>query len=318
MLRNGMEQQEYYRSFSSYLKQKYNTKVWRLPVDTGRSCPNRLNGKPGCSFCDGTSFLPDYLDASDSLEQQLDKGRLFYQNRLGVNLFLGYFQANTNTYGPIEDLLAEYEFVLSKEYIVGIIISTRPDYINTAIISEINQLSKKWGKEVWIELGLQSVYDKTLLRIHRGHSYSDFCKAVTIINTISPDIKIAAHMILGLPGESYEMIVEGNKKLFHDNTIHGVKYRPLDLSENTGIYNDYIKNPDDFLRFDDVLYVRLLCDIITSIPDNIIIMRFANYKSFTNVATSEAKYTKGTILRMLNEALKTSKENLRKNSIDLV
>jgi radical SAM protein (TIGR01212 family) len=313
--------EKFYRTLNDYNKEKFGQKVWRLPLDMGLSCPNRLDGKPGCSFCDGVSFLPDYLQdcqlhlhenevlcGMDELDVQLEKGKDFFGNRLNVSLFWGYFQANTNTYGDMNELLSRYKAVLDKDYIVGIMISTRPDYIYAEILEGLQELARQSGKEIWVELGLQSVYDETLEHIHRGHSYQQFCNAVAMIHEFAPSLKVGVHMILGLPGESIQMMIDGNLKLFQENKIDGVKYRMLDFTEGTEITQEYNDCPQRFVRFTDVTYVNLICDILERIPENVLIFRFANFKSLISTSTEEASYTKGTVLR------KVEKEFIARNT----
>lgn len=268
----------------------------------GLPCPRRIQDGKGCTFCDGTSFLPEYLFVADgerieSVEQQLEKGRYFFLNRLKVSLFYGYFQANTSTYGNIEYLLESYEIAMRKEYIVGIVISTRPDYIYPEILEGIQRLAQRYGKEVWIELGLQSVYDETLVRIHRGHTYQQFCEAVRLIRSVSLEILICVHMILGLPGENPEKMIAGTEKLFADNPLFGVKYRILDFEPRALISREREKTPEDFFCFTDESYVKLICDLLERIPPEVVILRFANFKSFVSKGTEEANYTKGTVIR---------------------
>ena len=313
--------EKFYRTLNDYNKEKTGQKVWRLPLDMGLPCPNRLDGKQGCSFCDGLSFLPDYLCDGGlhlyengslcsvaELDIQLEKGKEFFSNRLNVSLFWGYFQANTNTYGDMTELLLRYKTVLEKDYIVGIMISTRPDYIYPEILQQLQELAGSSGKEIWLEIGLQSVFDETLEHIHRGHSYAQFCNAVTMIHNFAPDIKVGVHMILGLPGESIDMMIEGNYRLFRENKLDGVKFRMLDFTEGTEITEEYRKYPQRFVRFTDVSYVKLICDIIERLPPHVLIFRFANFKSLVGTSTDEASYTKGTILR------KVEKEFIARNT----
>ncbi|MCH5150174.1 MAG: TIGR01212 family radical SAM protein [Spirochaetales bacterium] len=306
--------EKFYRTLNDYNKEKTGQKVWRLPLDMGLPCPNRLEGRPGCSFCDGLSFLPDYLRdgglhlyetgslcSVNELDIQLEKGKAFFGSRLNVSLFWGYFQANTNTYGDMTELLLRYKTVLEKEYIIGIMISTRPDYIYPEILRQLQELTKSSGKEIWLEIGLQSVFDETLEHIHRGHSYRQFCSAVAMIHNYAPDIKIGVHMILGLPGESIDMMIDGNYRLFRENQLDGVKFRMLDFTEGTEITEEYKKYPQRFVRFTDVSYVKLICDIIERLPPHVLIFRFANFKSLICASTDETLYTKGTILRKVEQ-----------------
>lgn len=293
---------ELYKSYNNYLKQKYGGKTWRLPLARNEECPNRLFGRNGCSFCDGSSFLPDYLTPGDDIDTQLIKGRDFFSERLGVDRFLGYFQSNSNTYGSRMELRADYRRVLEKEFICGLVISTRPDNIDGEIVDIIERLSVEFDKEVWIELGLQSSDDKTLKLIQRNHTYSDFVNAAALIKK-GGIIKLGVHMIIGLPGEGPDDILLSNKRLFADSVIDGVKYRLLDIVEGTGIYELYQTDPELFYKFDDVTFTSLICDIIEIVPPETVIMRFANFKSLENVNTSENRVTKGTIIRQVEMEL---------------
>jgi radical SAM protein (TIGR01212 family) len=291
----------HYYSFNQYLKKVHNKKIWRIPLSTGYPCPNRINGKTGCTFCDGKSFLPFYLQENDTLEVQIIKGIEAFTRRYKVKDFYGYFQENTNTYGPIKELLGKYETVLSLENMKGLIISTRPDYISVEIVEKISRLCQKYNKDIWIELGLQSVYDKTLKRIDRNHTYKDFQNAVKICN--DADIKVTVHMIIGLPGESIIMIKNGIKNLFDNNKIDGIKFRLLEIIPGIKIENDFKKNSIDFLKFDIDSYCSLLCDLLEIIPANVVIMRLLNTPSIKILCKNKENYSKQQILEKINKEL---------------
>jgi len=265
-------------TFKDYLKEKYNKRLWRLPLSTGYPCPNRINGKAGCTFCNGLSFLPRYLKDNDRLQNQIERGMKFFGNRYKVDEFYGYFQFNTGTYGDLNDLLNKYKFVLSKKFIKGLIISTRPDFIKDDILNELNALNKDYNKDIWFELGLQSVYDATLKRINRNHSYNDFKDAVLSIKK-NGDFKITVHMIIGLPGESPDMIKEGIKKLFKENNLDGIKLRLLEILPDTPMYDEYKMKRYDFYEFNAASYSILLCDLLELIPEDVVVMRMVNFKS---------------------------------------
>ena len=129
-----------------------------------------------------------------------------------------------------------------------------------------------------------------------------------MIHEFAPSLKVGVHMILGLPGESIEMMIEGNHRLFKENKIDGVKYRMLDFTEGTEITEEYAKYPQKFVRFTDVSYVNLICDILERTPEDVLVFRFANFKSLISTSTDEANYTKGTILR------KVEKEFMQRNT----
>lgn len=277
---------EYYFTFNRYLKEHYNKRVWRLPLSTGYPCPNRLDGKSGCTFCDGVSFLPKYLREPDTLENQIERGMKFFADRYEVDFFYGYFQFNSSTYGPIDELIEKYKTVLENQKILGLIISTRPDCINNEILSKIALLNKDYEKDIWIELGLQSVYDVTLERIKRNHTFFDFKKAVELIKENS-NFKITVHMIIGLPGETPEMIREGIKILFDNCKIDGIKFRLLEIIAGTEMFEEFKKNSSDFYKFDIDSYSKVICDMLELTPSNVVVMRLTNFNALKLLRKSE-------------------------------
>ena len=263
----------FYRTFNHYLQEKWGERVSRISLNMGFPCPNRMGEKTGCSFCGETSFLPYSSNHSLSLDQQLEAGKKRLETRYRSRWFYGYFQANTNTFGPLSEWVNFYRKVLEKDFIQGLIISTRPDWIYSEILEELNRLqSQFFPKEIWIELGLQSVHDQTLTRIHRGHTYLDFQQAVKKIKTQSA-FPIGVHMINGLPGETKEMIVQGIHKLFSENPIQAIKFHDLDIIKKTPLEKEYQEHPEDFIRFTEAEYIDFVSTLIENIPKEIILMR---------------------------------------------
>ncbi len=269
---------DYYYSFNRYLSRKFNRRLWRIPLSTGYPCPNRIDGKTGCAFCNGESFLPRYLRDNDTLENQLLRGMKFFAGRYHVNDFYGYFQDNTGTYGDPDDLEGKYRTVLAMDNMKGVMISTRPDCIYPGLVCRIRTLQEEFNKDVWIELGLQSVNDAVLKRINRNHTYEDFKNAVRIIKDNS-DVKVTVHIIIGLPGERPDDIRTGIKKLFLENEIDGIKFRLLEVLPGTKMEEDFRENPDDFFKFYLDSYCALLCNLLEIIPQDVVIMRLVNFKS---------------------------------------
>lgn len=287
----------YYLSFKQYLKKKHNTAIWRLPLSTGYPCPNRLDEDEGCTFCDGSSFIAPYMkENSNDLDSQIKAGIEFFGNKYKVDYFYGYFQENTGTYGDLDDLLGKYEKVLSHEKVKGLIISTRPDCIDEAVIRGIQEMNARYAKkETWIELGLQTIYDDTLLRINRNHTYGDFKQAVRTIKTFS-DCKIGVHMIIGLPGETPERIEKGLIQLFRENELDGLKLRLLDILPGTVIKKDYDDNPTDFYKFSNSEYITLICNVFERIPPDVVILRTLNYNPVNVLNIDDRLLTKDEIL----------------------
>ncbi len=283
---------DYFYTFNRYLQELHHQRLWRLPLSTNHPCPNRIEGKTGCTFCDGISFLPGYLKENDTLENQMERGMKFFGKRYKVECFYGYFQFNTGTYGNTGELLKKYKTVLDHDRIKGMIISTRPDYIYPEIISGIAELNKDLKKDIWIELGLQSVFNETLKRINRNHTYEEFVKRASLINELT-DFKITVHMIIGLPGEDPEKIRRGLKKLFTDCRISGIKFRLLEILPGTAMFEDRQKNQGDFFKFDPGTYSSLLCDLLEIIPEDVVIMRLSNFRSLRSFEGTDNKhYTK--------------------------
>jgi len=293
---------EYYYSFKTYLKKHHNKKIWRVPLSAGYSCPNRIKSI-GCTFCDGKSFIAEYMNYG-SIEEQLKHGIDFFGKKFEVKFFYGYFQENSSTYGDSDDLLNKYETVLSNKKILGLILSTRPDCLDQKIISKIKELKIKYNKDIWIELGLQSVYDKTLSLINRNHTYDDFKKAVKIINDAEV-INTGVHMIIGLPGETPQTIFNGFKILFKENNIQGLKLRILDILPDTKMELYYKENPKEFYNFSNKDYIELICNILEVIPENIIILRTLNYNPVNLINKDKKLLTKDQILdEIRNEFIK--------------
>ncbi|MBN2547118.1 MAG: TIGR01212 family radical SAM protein [Spirochaetes bacterium] len=284
---------EYYYSFKSYLKKLHNKKIWRVPLSTGYSCPNRIKST-GCTFCDGKSFIAEYMNYKN-IEDQLKYGIDFFGKKFEVNFFYGYFQQNSSTFGKTDDLVNKYETVLSNQNILGLIISTRPDCIDKTITDKIKELKIKYDKDIWIELGLQSVYDKTLSLINRNHTYYDFKKAVKIINDVET-INIGVHMIIGLPDETPQTIFNGFKILFSENKIQGLKMRILDILPDTEMESYYKKSPKHFYNFSNNEYIELICNILEIIPENTVILRTLNYNPINLINKDKKLLTKDQIL----------------------
>lgn len=292
---------DFYYTFNKYLQNLHHQRLWRLPLSTNYPCPNRIEGKTGCTYCDGVSFLPHYLKDNDNLQNQMERGMKFFGKRYKVEYFYGYFQYNTSTYGNTLELLKKYKTVLEHDKIKGLIISTRPDFIYPEILNGICKLNEKIKKDIWLEMGLQSVFDETLKRINRNHSYQDFINSVEMIKKLT-DFKITVHMILGLPGEDPEKIRSGIKILFNDCRIDGIKFRLLEILPGTAMHQDYQKNLNDFYNFDHKSYSNLLCDLLEIIPENVVIMRLSNFKSLKKFERTDSKhYTK----EQLVEEIKT-------------
>jgi len=244
----------YYR-FSRYLREKFGCRVHKITVDAGFSCPN-IDGtfsSRGCIFCDNASFSPAVRLRGWSLEKQIEKGIEFGEKRYGAEKFIVYFQPYSNTHGPVEELKKKYDAVkIFGDKIAGISIGTRPDCIDEEKLSLLE--SYAGGYEVWLEYGLQSVHDRTLELINRNHSYGDFLKAVELTRA-KEKIKICVHVIVGLPGESSEDVMETAEECCRLR-FDAIKIHPLHVVKKTFLekmFNEGRYHPPGFCQYVDTV-----------------------------------------------------------------
>lgn len=171
---------QYYLNYDNYLKNRYNKKVWKISIDAGFTCPNRDGtfGINGCIFCNNKAYTKNTFYSNKSIEDQIKSGIDYYKKYRKAEKFIVYFQSYTNTYAPLDILKQKYDTILSFNDIVGISIGTRPDCVNDEILDLIKSYSEKL--DIWIEYGLQTIHNKTLNLIKRGHNYETFLKAIKI------------------------------------------------------------------------------------------------------------------------------------------
>ena len=258
-----------YNAFSDYLKKKFGAKVYKITLDAGFSCPNRDGtiSNCGCIFCDdGGSFSQAHSNRL-SIEEQVRVGAETLRDRFGAQKFMSYFQAFSNTYKPVEELETIYESALTHPDIVGLSIGTRPDCVDEDKLRLISSFSKDYY--TWVEYGLQSVHDKTLLKINRGHDYKCFLDAYE--KTKSLGINVCLHVILNL-FETYDEMMDTAKtiaKLEPD----GVKIHMLCALEGTKLAKMYEDGEINFMSQDE--YVSTVCDFLEYLPPNTTIHRLA-------------------------------------------
>ena len=264
------ENNKLYNLFSSYLKKKFNEKVYKVTLDAGFSCPNRDGtlSSVGCIFCDDSGSFSQAHSNKLSIENQLEIGMNTLKKRFKANKFLSYFQAYSNTYKPVQELKLLYDKALTPNDVVGISIGTRPDCVDEEKLNLIASYNKT--KEVWLEFGLQSANDKTLKMINRGHDFKCFENAY--LKAKERDINVCVHVILGLMNETYDDIIYTAKTLSKLKP-DGVKFHMLCVLKNTPLEKIYSKNNFKLLNEDE--YVEILCDFLEILPPNTTIHRIA-------------------------------------------
>ena len=232
-----------YNQYSSYLKNKFGAKVYKITLDAGFSCPNRDGtiSVGGCIFCDdGGSFSQAHSNLL-SIEKQVEIGIETLTNRFKAEKFMSYFQAYSNTYKPVNELKKIYDSALAHKDIVGLSIGTRPDCVDNEKLDLIASYANDYY--TWVEYGLQSIHNKTLKKINRGHDFDCFLKAYE--KTKERGINVCVHVIFGL-WETHDEIMETAKKLAQLE-VDGVKIHMLCALENTKLAQMYFDGEIDFM-----------------------------------------------------------------------
>lgn len=258
-----------YNQFSRLLKEKFNAKVYKITLDAGFSCPNRDGtiSTGGCIFCDeGGSFSQAHSNLL-TVEQQVEQGIKTLSERFKAEKFMSYFQAYSNTYKPVKELETIYNSALNNDKIVGISIGTRPDCVDDEKLSLI--AGYKDDYYTWIEYGLQSIHDKTLRKINRGHDFDCFLRAYE--KTKEKGINVCVHVILGL-WETHDEMMQTAQKLAQLK-VDGVKIHMLCALENTQLATLYNNDKIGFMSEDD--YVTTVCDFLEYLPPQTSIHRLA-------------------------------------------
>ncbi|MBQ0044002.1 MAG: TIGR01212 family radical SAM protein [Bacteroidales bacterium] len=262
-----------YNSFVGYFKKVYGERLQKVVLDAGFSCPNRDGtiSTGGCTYCDNAAFHPGYSTSGKPLLQQIDEGIEFHRVRYrNARHFLAYFQSFSNTYGAVEKLERIYREALSHPDVVGIVVGTRPDCVDGQKLDLLAELNK--DSIVIVEYGIESCYDKTLRRINRGHDFETARRAIQM--SAERGLDMGAHFILGLPGESREMMLE-QCSMINELPIRSVKFHQLQLVKGTKMVEDYAGHPEDFVRFTLDEYLDFICDMLSRLRPDLYIERIA-------------------------------------------
>jgi len=258
-----------YNQFSAFLKKKFGAKVYKITIDAGFSCPNRDGtiSDGGCIFCDDSGSFSQAHSNELTIENQIITGVDTLSKRFKAEKFMAYFQAFSNTYRPVNELEKIYNASLSHKDVIGLSIGTRPDCVDDDKLKLIS--SYKDDYYTWLEYGLQSIHDKTLLRINRGHDFDCFLRSYE--KTKKYGINVCVHVILGL-WETHDEIMETAKKLA-ELGVDGVKIHMLCALEGTKLANLYNNKEIDFMTEDE--YVNVVCDFLEYLPPSTTIHRLA-------------------------------------------
>lgn len=283
-----------YNDYNSYLRERYGSKVYRIGLDAGFSCPNRdgTKGFGGCLYCDEKGSRSPYVEPKTTVRAQLGARIKYLKEAKKADKFIAYFQAFTNTHASSAELKDIYDSILPFDNIVGLSIGTRPDAVDTDKLKLIS--SYKLRYETWIEYGLQSSHDNTLKFLNRGHSYKDFADTVALTKVFG--ISVCAHVILGLPHETRSDIIETANKL-NGLGIDGIKIHAFHVLKGSAAERLYNNKELKLLSQDE--YAEWVCDFLENMSGKVIVQRLtAQGSGESHVAPGWALDKDGTIRKI--------------------
>ena len=267
-----MHQLKRYNDFTSFIKNKFGFRVQKVCIDAGFTCPNKdgTKGQGGCTYCNNNTFNPDYCKPIKPIKVQINEGIEFFSSKYKAQKYLAYFQAYTNTYAPLKDLIKIYEQALDHKDIIGLVIATRPDCIKDDVLEYLEQLVKR-GYFIKLEFGLESTNNQTLKTINRCQTHEDAIDA--FMRADGRGLHLGGHLILGLPGESCEDMLEHARKV-SELPLNTLKIHHLQIVKHTMMAFQYKKTPEMFTFLDLDDYINLVVDFVELLNPNIIIERF--------------------------------------------
>ena len=257
-----------YYDLNSYFRTIFGCRVQKISLDAGLTCPNRdgVISTGGCIYCNARGSGTGAFNNGISITEQIIKGKEFLKKRYKAHKFIAYFQSFSNTYGPYEKLKGLYEEALAIDDIVGLSIGTRPDCINEAILTLLEGYARDYL--VWLEYGIQSIHDRTLSFINRGHDVESFKRVID--STKNRGIKICTHVILGLPFEGRDDML-ATAEAIAAMAIDGIKIHLLYVIRRTKMEKLYLEGTYRCLEQEE--YVNLVCDFLELLPPNMVIQR---------------------------------------------
>jgi radical SAM protein (TIGR01212 family) len=262
-----------YSDFSTYLMEIFPHKMQKISVNGGFSCPNRDGtiSLGGCTYCNNRTFHPDYCLSAHGITQQIEEGIAFFSRKYKSMRYLAYFQSYTNTYGETSRLIAKYEEALSHPLVDGLILGTRPDCMADDLLDYLSQLSQR--KYVMVEYGVESTDDDTLRLINRGHLFEEARQ--TIRRTDATGVHTCAHLILGLPLESKDTMLEHARRMA-ELPLDTIKLHQLQIIKGTVMERQYREHPEWFHLFTADEYIELVIDFLELLPPSIVVERFVS------------------------------------------
>jgi radical SAM protein (TIGR01212 family) len=284
-----------YNAFSEELKRVFGCRVQRISVDAGLSCPNRDGslGSEGCIFCGGHGSGSHGILRNLSIAGQIEDGKEIMRRKYKAQRFIAYFQAYSNTYAPVGQLRVLYTEALSVSDVVGLIVATRPDCLSDEVLDYLQELSRR--TYLWLELGVQSIHDRSLKLINRRHDHASSVDAVQ--RATARGIRVCAHVILGLPGETREEMLATAAEL-NRLGVDGVKLHLLHVMKGTKLAEMYGRGEVQVLDRDD--YAGLVCDFLERLDPRILVHRLTGDGGHDNLLAPLWSLKKFEILNLID------------------
>lgn len=262
-----------FNAYSDYFRKHFGERVQKITIDAGFTCPNRDGtcGTGGCTFCDNRAFNPSYNSPQKSIEEQIGQGMAFHRRRYRkASQYLAYFQAYTNTYASLEELSSLYERALAVPGVIGIVVGTRPDCVDADLLDYFRELSERCY--LVLEYGIESVFNRTLRRVNRGHDVEKSRWAIE--ETARRGVRVGGHVIIGLPGESRVDFL-GTASELSRWPLNNIKFHQLQLIRGTAMAREYLEKPEDFISFSLEDYLHLMMEILERLNPALVVERIA-------------------------------------------
>ena len=286
-----------YTTLNSYLKNKFGCKVYKLAIDGGFTCPNRDGtlGTCGCIFCSRGGSGEFAESKEKSVTQQIDDGKKRVEKKIKDGKYIAYFQAFTNTYAPVCKLKSLYTEAINHPDIVALSIGTRPDCLGDDVLELLDKMNKI--KPVFVELGLQTIHENTAQYIRRGYPLEVYDKAIDDLHKIG--INVVTHLIIGLPGESEQDILQSVEYVC--KKTDGIKLQLLHILEGTDLADEYRECKVDVLSLEE--YTSIIKHCVEIIPDNVVIHRLTGDGAKKDLIAPLWSADKKHVLNTINKAL---------------
>ncbi|NBJ94632.1 TIGR01212 family radical SAM protein [Parablautia muri] len=300
-----------YYSLNNYLQDTFGEKVYKIALNGGFTCPNRdgtLDTR-GCIFCSDAGSGDFSATAEEAITVQIEKGKERVKKKIKNGKYIAYFQAFTNTYAPVERLRVLYEEAISHPDIVALSIATRPDCLSQEVIELLEELNRR--KPVWVELGLQTMHEKTAKHIRRGYSLSVYDEAVRRLKEIG--VQVIVHVILGLPGETKEDIRE-TVSYVGKSGVDGIKLQLLYVIKGTDLEKEYREGKCKVMSMEE--YVNLVADCIALLPERMVIHRMTGDGAKTNLVAPRWSMDKKRVLNALQKAIREKEREGKCKALD--